>query len=117
MGSRDCLLQCDKCKRFYKSARKLTEHIRKYCLKEKKYKCISCEYRSRRKDHVLRHAKRKHPEAFAYLNLNLNLPASTVVVPSNGHFTEFYEIINEVSTNLPEDVTDDDDEYDDEENI
>uniref|UniRef100_A0A1B0AHQ2 C2H2-type domain-containing protein n=1 Tax=Glossina pallidipes TaxID=7398 RepID=A0A1B0AHQ2_GLOPL len=42
----------------------LQEHVRKYCLKEKKYKCVSCEYRSRRKDHVLRHAKRKHCELY-----------------------------------------------------
>lgn len=53
-------MQCKHCKRFYKSIQKLQEHVRKYCLKEKKYKCVSCEYRSRRKDHVLRHARRKH---------------------------------------------------------
>ncbi|KAM7341702.1 uncharacterized protein ACRADG_009387 [Cochliomyia hominivorax] len=57
-------MQCKHCKRFYKSAQKLQEHVRKYCLKEKKYKCVSCEYRSRRKDHVLRHARRKHSELY-----------------------------------------------------
>ncbi|XP_017836853.1 longitudinals lacking protein, isoforms A/B/D/L isoform X9 [Drosophila busckii] len=58
--SRDSFMQCKHCNRYYKSHQKLQEHVRKYCLKQKKYKCISCEYRSRRKDHVLRHAKRKH---------------------------------------------------------
>ncbi|XP_068146142.1 longitudinals lacking protein, isoforms H/M/V isoform X10 [Drosophila tropicalis] len=58
--SRDSFMQCKHCKRYYKSHQKLQEHVRKYCLKQKKYKCVSCEYRSRRKDHVLRHAKRKH---------------------------------------------------------
>ncbi|KAH8401964.1 hypothetical protein KR009_008951 [Drosophila setifemur] len=53
-------MQCKHCNRYYKSPQKLQEHVRKYCLKQKKYKCVSCEYRSRRKDHVLRHAKRKH---------------------------------------------------------
>ncbi|KAH8304118.1 hypothetical protein KR059_000817 [Drosophila kikkawai] len=53
-------MQCKHCNRYYKSHQKLQEHVRKYCLKQKKYKCVSCEYRSRRKDHVLRHAKRKH---------------------------------------------------------
>ncbi|KAH8280364.1 hypothetical protein KR018_003636 [Drosophila ironensis] len=53
-------MQCKHCSRYYKSHQKLQEHVRKYCLKQKKYKCVSCEYRSRRKDHVLRHAKRKH---------------------------------------------------------
>ncbi|KAH8303066.1 hypothetical protein KR044_004580 [Drosophila immigrans] len=53
-------MQCNHCNRYYKSPQKLQEHVRKYCLKQKKYKCVSCEYRSRRKDHVLRHAKRKH---------------------------------------------------------
>ena len=61
---RDNYMQCKHCKRFYKSMQKLQEHVRKYCLKEKKYKCVSCEYRSRRKDHVLRHAKRKHCELY-----------------------------------------------------
>uniref|UniRef100_A0A1B0B078 C2H2-type domain-containing protein n=1 Tax=Glossina palpalis gambiensis TaxID=67801 RepID=A0A1B0B078_9MUSC len=61
---RDAYMQCKHCKRFYKSVQKLQEHVRKYCLKEKKYKCVSCEYRSRRKDHVLRHAKRKHCELY-----------------------------------------------------
>ncbi|ALC40615.1 maker14 [Drosophila busckii] len=56
---------CDRCGNTYArphslNRHKLQEHVRKYCLKQKKYKCISCEYRSRRKDHVLRHAKRKH---------------------------------------------------------
>ncbi|XP_037951052.1 uncharacterized protein LOC119681833 [Teleopsis dalmanni] len=58
-------MQCRHCNRFYKSHQKLQEHVRKYCLKQKKYKCVSCEYRSRRKDHVLRHAKRKHCELYA----------------------------------------------------
>ncbi|XP_017021995.1 longitudinals lacking protein, isoforms H/M/V isoform X9 [Drosophila kikkawai] len=58
--SRDTFMQCKHCNRYYKSHQKLQEHVRKYCLKQKKYKCVSCEYRSRRKDHVLRHAKRKH---------------------------------------------------------
>uniref|UniRef100_A0A1I8NA07 Uncharacterized protein n=1 Tax=Musca domestica TaxID=7370 RepID=A0A1I8NA07_MUSDO len=61
---RDDYMQCKHCKRFYKSVQKLQEHVRKYCLKEKKYKCVSCEYRSRRKDHVLRHAKRKHCDLY-----------------------------------------------------
>ncbi|XP_036669095.1 longitudinals lacking protein, isoforms H/M/V isoform X10 [Drosophila suzukii] len=58
--SRESFTQCKHCNRYYKSHQKLQEHVRKYCLKQKKYKCMSCEYRSRRKDHVLRHAKRKH---------------------------------------------------------
>ncbi|XP_028897667.2 uncharacterized protein LOC105214505 [Zeugodacus cucurbitae] len=62
---RESFMQCKHCNRYYKSHQKLQEHVRKYCLKEKKYKCISCEYRSRRKDHVLRHAKRKHCELYA----------------------------------------------------
>ncbi|XP_054736490.1 uncharacterized protein LOC129243470 [Anastrepha obliqua] len=61
---RESFMQCRHCNRYYKSHQKLQEHVRKYCLKEKKYKCISCEYRSRRKDHVLRHAKRKHCELY-----------------------------------------------------
>lgn len=61
---RESFMQCRHCNRYYKSHQKLQEHVRKYCLKEKKYKCISCEYRSRRKDHVLRHAKRKHCDLY-----------------------------------------------------
>ena len=62
---RESFMQCKHCNRYYKSHQKLQEHVRKYCLKQKKFKCISCEYRSRRKDHVLRHSKRKHSELYA----------------------------------------------------
>lgn len=62
---RESFMQCKHCNRYYKTHQKLQEHVRKYCLKKKKYQCISCEYRSRRKDHVLRHAKRKHCELYA----------------------------------------------------
>ncbi|XP_017466199.1 PREDICTED: MDS1 and EVI1 complex locus protein EVI1-A-like [Rhagoletis zephyria] len=64
MLQRESFMQCRHCNRYYPTIQKLQEHVRKYCLKEKKYKCISCEYRSRRKDHVLRHAKRKHCELY-----------------------------------------------------
>lgn len=63
-------LQCHGCLRYYQNAVKLNEHIKKYCTKEKKYKCLYCEYKSRRRDHILRHATRKHPREFEMLDSN-----------------------------------------------
>lgn len=54
-------VQCPKCKRVYPSREKVRQHIRKYCLKEKKFQCIFCQYRSKRKDHIVRHTERMHP--------------------------------------------------------
>lgn len=52
--------QCPHCHRFYNTKLKLKAHIQKYCLKEKKYKCFYCSYRSKRRDHIRRHMVRVH---------------------------------------------------------
>ncbi|XP_053683025.1 longitudinals lacking protein, isoforms A/B/D/L isoform X3 [Sabethes cyaneus] len=55
------ITRCSNCKRVYPSREKLQHHIKKYCLKEKKYQCMFCQYRSKRKDHIVRHTDRMHP--------------------------------------------------------
>lgn len=52
--------QCPHCHRYYETEPKLKAHIQKYCLKEKKYKCFYCSYRSKRRDHIRRHMIRVH---------------------------------------------------------
>lgn len=52
--------QCPHCHRFYETRLKLKAHIQKYCLKEKKYKCMFCIYRSKRRDHIRRHMLKVH---------------------------------------------------------
>lgn len=52
--------QCPHCNRFYETEPKLKAHIQKYCLKEKKYKCFYCNYRSKRRDHIRRHMLKVH---------------------------------------------------------
>lgn len=52
--------QCPHCHRFYETEPKLKAHIQKYCLKEKKYKCFYCNYRSKRRDHIRRHMLKVH---------------------------------------------------------
>lgn len=54
------LRQCPHCQRYYETKTKLKAHIQKYCLKEKKYKCFYCVYRSKRRDHIRRHMIRVH---------------------------------------------------------
>lgn len=54
------IAQCPHCHRFYNTELKLKAHIQKYCLKEKKYKCFYCSYRSKRRDHIRRHMVRVH---------------------------------------------------------
>ncbi|XP_058827922.1 uncharacterized protein LOC131687853 [Topomyia yanbarensis] len=54
-------MQCPNCKRIYPSRDKVRQHIKKYCLKEKKFQCMFCQYRSKRKDHIVRHTDRMHP--------------------------------------------------------
>ncbi|CAO1421974.1 unnamed protein product [Diamesa tonsa] len=52
--------QCPYCRRIYADADAVTRHIKKYCLKEKRFGCIFCQYRSKRKDHIVRHTIRVH---------------------------------------------------------
>lgn len=52
--------QCPHCHRYYETEPKLKAHIQKYCLKEKKYKCFYCNYRSKRRDHIRRHMLKVH---------------------------------------------------------
>lgn len=52
--------QCPHCRRIYANAEAVERHIKKYCLKEKRFGCIFCQYRSKRKDHIVRHTKRVH---------------------------------------------------------
>lgn len=59
-GGDICMSQCPHCHRFYNTKLKLKAHIQKYCLKEKKYKCFYCSYRSKRRDHIRRHMVRVH---------------------------------------------------------
>ncbi|XP_063697882.1 zinc finger protein ZFP2-like [Culicoides brevitarsis] len=60
LQNRDVPAQCPYCKRVYANSQKVQAHIKKYCLKEKKYKCMFCAYRSKRRDHIIRHAARVH---------------------------------------------------------
>lgn len=60
--SNDAQLQCPNCLRMYKTPAKLKAHMKKYCLKEKKYPCFFCEYRSKRRDHIRRHMASIHAE-------------------------------------------------------
>jgi hypothetical protein len=52
--------QCPYCRRVYADAIAVNRHIKKYCLKEKRFGCIFCQYRSKRKDHIVRHSIRVH---------------------------------------------------------
>lgn len=52
--------QCPHCRRVYADATAVNRHIKKYCLKEKRFGCIFCQYRSKRKDHIVRHSIRVH---------------------------------------------------------
>lgn len=59
-GQPSTMPQCPHCHRYYETEPKLKAHIQKYCLKEKKYKCFYCSYRSKRRDHIRRHMIRVH---------------------------------------------------------
>jgi len=65
MQNRDAPAQCPYCKRVYANAQKVQTHIKKYCLKEKKYRCMFCPYRSKRRDHIIRHAAKVHESLVA----------------------------------------------------
>lgn len=52
--------QCPYCRRVYADSTAVNRHIKKYCLKEKRFGCIFCQYRSKRKDHIVRHSIRVH---------------------------------------------------------
>lgn len=52
--------QCPYCRRVYADATAVNRHIKKYCLKEKRFSCLFCNYKSKRRDHIVRHSIRVH---------------------------------------------------------
>lgn len=90
----DDQFKCPLCLRMYASMMKLKTHMRKYCIKEKKYKCYFCQYRSKRRDHVRRHMRCIHSE-----KLEERIGA--------GLSMEIKEEDDDDTTNLPNDSTTD----------
>lgn len=67
-------VQCKLCFRFYETPTKLMHHVQKYCLKEKKYKCFYCSYRSKRRDHIRRHMNKLHTAEVANrINMGMSM--------------------------------------------
>lgn len=56
----DTPAQCPYCRRIYANQDAVNRHVKKYCLKEKRFGCLFCNYRSKRKDHIVRHTRRVH---------------------------------------------------------
>lgn len=53
---------CPRCGNDYRWKRNLTRHLAKECGKEPAFQCHSCDYRSKHKQHMLRHIASKHPK-------------------------------------------------------
>lgn len=70
--------QCPYCRRVYADSVAVNRHIKKYCLKEKRFGCIFCQYRSKRKDHIVRHSIRVHDA-----QLREKILAGEFVVPTD----------------------------------
>lgn len=76
--------QCPYCRRIYADADAVTRHIKKYCLKEKRFGCIFCQYRSKRKDHIVRHTIRVHDA-----QLRDKIRDGVISVPSDAVLKDF----------------------------
>ena len=106
-GTNDGQNQCPHCLRFYETKQKLKTHIQKYCLKEKKYKCFYCAYRSKRRDHIRRHMYRVHSSQLKRrLNLGLSMDIEatqddegTVLLPSSAAADIDFDSIHLPSSN------------------
>ncbi|XP_034249731.1 longitudinals lacking protein, isoforms A/B/D/L-like [Thrips palmi] len=53
---------CPRCGKDYRWKRNLTRHLSKECGKEPAFQCHSCDYRSKHKQHMLRHIASRHAE-------------------------------------------------------
>jgi hypothetical protein len=80
--------QCPYCRRVYADAVAVNRHIKKYCLKEKRFGCIFCQYRSKRKDHIVRHSIRVHDAQLRQKIIDGEFAAPTDAVLKDGKLCE-----------------------------
>lgn len=80
--------QCPYCRRVYADATAVNRHIKKYCLKEKRFGCIFCQYRSKRKDHIVRHSIRVHDAQLRQKIIAGEFAAPTDAVLKDGKLCE-----------------------------
>ena len=80
--------QCPYCRRVYADAVAVNRHIKKYCLKEKRFGCIFCQYRSKRKDHIVRHSIRVHDTQLRQRIVDGEFAAPTDAVLKDGKLCE-----------------------------
>ncbi|CRK89095.1 CLUMA_CG002560, isoform A, partial [Clunio marinus] len=80
--------QCPYCRRVYADATAVNRHIKKYCLKEKRFGCIFCQYRSKRKDHIVRHSIRVHDTQLRQKIMAGEFAAPTDAVLKDGKLCE-----------------------------
>ncbi|VEN38446.1 unnamed protein product, partial [Callosobruchus maculatus] len=53
---------CPTCKKMYNAKRNLLRHVNQECGKEPKYGCTHCNYKNYRRNEIIKHIKKKHPE-------------------------------------------------------
>lgn len=80
--------QCPYCRRVYADSTAVNRHIKKYCLKEKRFGCIFCQYRSKRKDHIVRHSIRVHDAQLRQKIIAGEFAAPTDAVLKDGKLCE-----------------------------
>uniref|UniRef100_A0A8D9EW19 Longitudinals lacking protein, isoforms A/B/D/L n=2 Tax=Cacopsylla melanoneura TaxID=428564 RepID=A0A8D9EW19_9HEMI len=87
-GSRQ--FTCYKCNKKYNRISTLRNHLRYECGKEPKFKCMYCDYRSKRKGNVVSHIRTVHKNFFLFINPDpANLPKHNLV-------DQFSESINQM---------------------
>lgn len=87
--------QCPYCRRVYADALAVNRHIKKYCLKEKRFQCTFCQYRSKRKDHIVRHSIRVHETQLRQKIIEGEYAAATDAVLKDGKLCEPESTLNE----------------------
>lgn len=87
--------QCPYCRRVYADALAVNRHIKKYCLKEKRFQCTFCQYRSKRKDHIVRHSIRVHETQLRQKIIEGEYAAATDAVLKDGKLCEPESALNE----------------------
>nr|CAI5865337.1 unnamed protein product [Callosobruchus analis] len=53
---------CPTCKKMYNAKRNLLRHMNQECGKEPKYGCTHCSYKNYRRNEIMKHIRKKHPE-------------------------------------------------------
>ncbi|CAH1964274.1 unnamed protein product [Acanthoscelides obtectus] len=62
VSTKPTTFMCTNCKKMYNAKRNLLRHVNQECGKEPKYSCPHCNYKNYRRNEIVKHIRKRHPE-------------------------------------------------------